>query len=63
MSEKTALTIRETAQEYGLHEYTIRTLVRRRAFPVIQAGNRCYITRAVFEDYLQKDGADYVSPR
>lgn len=59
MIEKAALTIKETAQEYSFPEYAIRTLVKRGAFPVIQVGNRCYITKAVFEDYLQKGGEMY----
>lgn len=63
MENKAALTIRETAKAYGFPEYAIRTLVKQGAFPVIQAGNRVYITRAVFEDYLQTGGALYESPR
>ncbi|MCD7712341.1 MAG: helix-turn-helix domain-containing protein [Firmicutes bacterium] len=59
MNKKSALTIKETAREYGFPEYAIRTLVRRGAFPVVQCGNRCYIVRSVFEEYLQKGGALY----
>lgn len=59
MDEKTALTINETAKEYHFPAYAIRTLVKRRAFPVIQVGNRCYIVRSVFEEYLQKGGELY----
>ena len=50
MEQKPALTIRETAKEYNFPEYAIRTLVKRGAFPVIQVGSRCYITREVSEE-------------
>ena len=59
MEQKPALTIRETAKEYNFPEYAIRTLVKRGAFPVIQVGSRCYITREVFAEYLKKGGARY----
>lgn len=42
------MTIKETAKEFQFPEYAIRTLVKRGAFPVIQVGNRCYITREIF---------------
>lgn len=61
--EKTALTIKETAKEFQFPEYAIRTLVKRGAFPVIQVGNRCYITRDIFADYLQRGGETYVAAR
>ena len=57
--EKPALTIKETAKEFQFPEYSIRTLVKRGAFPVIQVGNRCYITREIFADYLKKGGELY----
>ena len=57
--EKPALTIKETAKEFQFPEYAIRTLVKRGAFPVIQVGNRCYITREFFADYLKKGGGLY----
>ena len=57
--EKPALTIKETANEFQFPEYAIRTLVKRGAFPVIQVGNRCYITREIFADYLKKGGELY----
>ena len=57
--EKPALTIKETAKEFQFPEYAIRTLVKRGAFPVIQVGNRCYITREIFADYLKKRGELY----
>lgn len=56
---KNALTINETAKEFDFPAYAIRTLVKRGAFPVIQVGNRCYIVRSVFEQYLQKGGELY----
>lgn len=59
VTEKPALTIKETAKEFQFPEFAIRTLVKRGAFPVIQVGNRCYITREIFTDYLKKGGAVY----
>lgn len=58
--EKTALTIKETAQLFKFPEFAIRTLVKTGAFPVIQCGTRCYIVRAVFEEYLKSGGEVYV---
>lgn len=57
--EKPALTIKETAKEFQFPEFAIRTLVKRGAFPVIQVGNRCYIMREIFADYLKTGGAIY----
>lgn len=59
MENKPVLTIRETAHEFNFPEYAIRGLVKRKAFPVIQTGNRCYIVREVFQEYLQKGGEFY----
>ena len=59
MEKKPALTIKECAREFQFPEFAIRTLVKRGAFPVIQVGNRVYIVRDVFGDYLQKGGAAY----
>ena len=59
--EKPALTIKETAKEFQVPEYAIRTLVKRGAFPVIQVGNRCYITREIFTEYLKKGGERYAT--
>lgn len=59
MEQKTALTIKETAKEFSFPEFAIRTLVKRGAFPVVQVGNRCYIVRDVFADYLKTGGATY----
>ena len=61
--EKPALTIKETAHEFQFPEFAIRTLVKRGAFPVVQVGNRCYIVREVFEDYLKKGGETYAAAR
>lgn len=61
--EKPALTIKETAKEFQFPEYAIRTLVKCGAFPVIQVGNRCYITREIFADYLKKGGETYAGTR
>lgn len=59
MEQKTALTIKETAKEFSFPEFAIRTLVKRGAFPVVQVGNRCYIVRDVFADYLKTGGEKY----
>ena len=61
--EKPALTIKETAKEFQFPEYAIRTLVKRGAFPVIQVGNRCYITREIFANYLKKGGETFAASR
>lgn len=58
-SKKNALTIAETAREYGIPEYCVRTLVKQQKFPVIQSGTRSYILRGVFEAYLQTGGEPY----
>lgn len=63
MERKTALTIKETAKEFQFPEFAIRTLVKRGAFPVIQVGNRCYITREIFAEYLKKGGKRYEAAR
>ena len=54
-----ALTINAPAKKFNFPAYAIRTLVKRGEIPVIQAGNRCYIVRSVFEQYLEKGGAVY----
>ena len=53
------MTIKETAKEFSFPEFAIRTLVKRGAFPVVQVGNRCYIVRDVFAEYLKTGGATY----
>lgn len=63
VEEKTALTIKETAKAFHFPEYAIRTLVKRGAFPVVQVGNRCYIVRSVFEEYLKTGGEKYAAAR
>ncbi|EHL69846.1 MerR family transcriptional regulator [Cloacibacillus evryensis] len=59
MEERKALTIKETAKEFSFPEFAIRTLVKRGAFPVVQVGNRCYIVRDVFAEYLKTGGEKY----
>ena len=59
MEERKALTIKETAKEFNFPEFAIRTLVKRGAFPVVQVGNRCYIVRDVFAEYLKTGGEKY----
>ena len=59
MEERKALTIKETAKEFSFPEFAIRTLVKRGAVPVVQVGNRCYIVRDVFAEYLKTGGAKY----
>ena len=63
MKEKPAMTIKETAREFKFPEFAIRSLVKRGAFPVIQVGNRVYIVREVFAEYLKKGGTTYVAAR
>lgn len=63
MERKTALTIKETAKEFQFPEYAVRRLVKNGAFPVIQVGNRSYIVRDVFAEYLRKGGQPYVAAR
>jgi hypothetical protein len=61
MSGQNLLTIKQAAAAYGLPEFGLRGLVKRRAFPVIQCGTRCYVTRAVLEAYLEKGGELYAA--
>jgi len=56
---KTIMTIRQAAREYGFPEYGLRNLIKRGAFPVIRCGNRSYITRNAFEEFIQKGGERY----
>lgn len=53
------LTIKEAAREFNFPEHAIRNLIKRQTFPVVQVGNRCYILRHVFNEYLQSGGAVY----
>jgi len=55
----TIMTIKECSREYQFPEFCLRNLIKRGAFPVIQAGTRCYITKQVFNEYLEKGGAMY----
>jgi hypothetical protein len=58
-TEKVILTIKETAREYkprGVAEFAIRNWAKQGLFPTLQAGNRVYINRAVFEEFLAKGG-------
>lgn len=59
MNEPETMTIRQTSKAFNFPEYAIRTLVKRGAFPVIQVGKRCYITRQTFENYLNTGGEAY----
>ena len=59
MDNAKPMTIKETAQEFSFPEYAIRTRVKRKAFPVVQVGNRAYIMRHIFAEYLQSGGAVY----
>ena len=63
MEKKPAMTIKETAKEFQFPEFAIRSLVKRGAFPVIQVGNRVYIVREVFAEYLKEWAAKYVAAR
>lgn len=60
---KTIMTIRQAARKYGFSVFRLRNLVKRGAFPVIRCGNRSYITRTVFEEFIQKGGEKYNAPR
>ena len=53
------LTIRQAAKEYGFPEHAVRILVKRGECPIVQTGNRVYIMRHVFDQYLQTGGAVY----
>ena len=59
MEQRKILTVRQAAAQYGFPEYGLRGLIKRKAFPVIQCGNRCYITRSVLEAYIEKGGELY----
>lgn len=58
-TSKTIMTIKETAREYSFPEHGLRGLVKRGELPVIRCGNRSYITRAVFEEFLMKGGTTH----
>jgi len=63
VANEPALTIKETAKEFQFPEFAIRRLVKNGAFPVIQIGNRVYITREIFAQYLKEGGTTYVAAR
>lgn len=63
MTNRPVLTIKETAKEFQFPEFAIRRLVKNGAFPVIQVGNRVYITREVFAQFLKEGGTAYVAAR
>ena len=54
---KSVFTIKEISRLYGFPEFGLRGLVKTKKIPVIQCGNRSYITRANFEMFLQKGGS------
>lgn len=56
MNSKSILTIKEVAREFNFPEFAIRTLVKRKAFPVIRIGNRNYITRDVLDQFIKSGG-------
>lgn len=59
MENKTVLTIKECSREYQFPEFGLRTLIKTKKIPVIQCGSRCYIVKAVFEEFLKSGGAAY----
>lgn len=61
MDDKNVLTIRETSKSFGFPEFAIRKLVKNGQLPIIQVGNRAYIVRTVFEEYLENGGSKYES--
>ncbi len=56
IEQRPILTIREIAQEFHFPEFAVRTLVKRKAFPVIRVGTRTYITREIFESFVKSGG-------
>jgi phage antirepressor YoqD-like protein len=52
VKEKTVITVRETAKEYGIPEHGLRNLIKSGEVPTIKCGNRHYISRPQFENYL-----------
>ncbi len=53
--------MRMKGEHYRFPAFAIRTLVKRGAFLVIQVGNRMYIVRDVFADYMQKGGEAFIA--
>jgi hypothetical protein len=56
VNEKKSFTM---SKEYGFPEYGIRRLIKQGAFPVIRSGNRCYVSRQVFDEYIKSGGEFY----
>jgi hypothetical protein len=52
-------TIKQVSQEYDFPEWGLRGLVKRQAFPTIKCGNRTYIVREIFENFLKSGGELY----
>jgi hypothetical protein len=59
MKTKTVLTIKKSSEEFGFPELAIRTLVKQGVLPCIRVGNRSYIVREVFAEYLRRGGELY----
>lgn len=58
--QKEILTITELGREYkprGIATFAIRNWAKQGLFPTLKAGNRTYINRAIFEEFLTKGGA------
>lgn len=47
------LTIRQTAKEFGLPEYAIRTMVKRKEAPGFFSGTRFYVAADLLRDQLE----------
>ena len=59
-TQKEILTITELGREYkprGIATFAIRNWAKAGLFPTLKAGNRTYINRTVFEEFLTKGGA------
>jgi hypothetical protein len=58
--QKEIMTITEAGWEYkarGAATFAIRNWAKQGLFPTLKAGNRTYLNRAVFEEFLTKGGA------
>ena len=54
--QKEILTITELGREYkqrGIATFAIRNWAKQGLFPTLKAGNRTYINRSIFEEYLK----------
>lgn len=57
--KKEIMTITEAGREYkprGVATFAIRNWAKQGLFPTLKAGNRTYINRTVFEEFLAKGG-------